>query len=197
LTHPTLLDLEFASSEIAHFVDFAVSFSFSRLFFIIMGLLVQAPSWSLFVVAILSHMLFFLQQNHNVFLSQQCAKMEHEMTCALVAKEKTTAYLLHNLKQVTAKMQEYRRMVFVAQGIALFSSLLSGCVGGGAAHFSLFSILFCGSCALVFLSFYEFRAVDGQSAAFCGVAALCFVLFCLAALTLTGFGCFCGRKKAL
>lgn len=53
------------------------------------------------------------EQNHNVFLSRECARMEGEMTATLVAKEKTTAYLLYNLREVTSKMREYRKIVFL------------------------------------------------------------------------------------
>lgn len=53
------------------------------------------------------------QQNHNVFLARECARMEGEMAATLVAKEKTTAYLLYNLREVTSKMREYRRVVFL------------------------------------------------------------------------------------
>ncbi len=52
-----------------------------------------------------------VQQNHNVFLARECARMEAEMAASFVAKEKTTAYLLHSLRDAVEKMRYYRKLV--------------------------------------------------------------------------------------
>lgn len=52
-----------------------------------------------------------VQQNHNVFLARECARMEAEMAASFVAKEKTTAFLLHSLRDAVEKMRHYRRLV--------------------------------------------------------------------------------------
>ncbi len=52
-----------------------------------------------------------VQQNHNVFLARECARMEAEMAASFVAKEKTTAYLLHSMRDAVDKMRHYRKLV--------------------------------------------------------------------------------------